>query len=259
MNCWWRIACVKLTKTSYFKWVVHPKIFFFEPSGHARCRWVCFFIETDLVKFSIYIICSPMDPLQWMGAVRMRADKNITKIHTTLVHQLTSCEAKSLPLRRFNFKPSLLAKIQGCYNNNASFSQKVHPLLSSHIKIHLHICFWTVFTYKQCLICAYFSPDSDKMTFSLEKAILWIDNMDIMDLFLTNMQLFTSQDVNWWTGVVWITCGLLWCFISCLDSHSDGTHSLQRIHWWASDVMLLFFYFFKASHLTLKNCLMFSF
>ncbi len=34
--------------------------------------------------------------------------------------------------------------------------------------------------------------------------------------------------------------GLEWCgllvdysdvFISCLDSHSDGTHSLQRIHW----------------------------
>ncbi len=33
-----------------------------------------------------------------------------------------------------------------------------------------------------------------------------------MDLFLTNMQLFPSQDVNWWTGVVCITCGLLWCF-----------------------------------------------
>ncbi len=29
-------------------------------------------------------------------------------------------------------------------------------------------------------------------------------------------------------------------FISCFDSHSDGTHSLQRIHWWASDVMLHF-------------------
>ncbi len=28
--------------------------------------------------------------------------------------------------------------------------------------------------------------------------------------------------------------------IICLDSHSDGTHSLQRIHWWASDVMLNF-------------------
>ncbi len=29
-------------------------------------------------------------------------------------------------------------------------------------------------------------------------------------------------------------------FISCLGSHSDGTHSLQRIYWWASDVMIHF-------------------
>ncbi len=42
-----------------------------------------------------------MDPLQWMGAVRMRmqtANKNITiiqVINTTPVHQLTSCEGKS--------------------------------------------------------------------------------------------------------------------------------------------------------------------
>ncbi len=28
--------------------------------------------------------------------------------------------------------------------------------------------------------------------------------------------------------------------ISCLDSHSDGTHSVQRIHWWATDAMLHF-------------------
>ncbi len=36
--------------------------------------------------------------------------------------------------------------------------------------------------------------------------------------------------------------GLDFCdvFISCLDSHSDGTHSLQRIHWWASDITLNF-------------------
>ncbi len=40
-----------------------------------------------------YLTCSPMDALQWMGAVRMRvqtADKNITIIHTTPVHQLMS-------------------------------------------------------------------------------------------------------------------------------------------------------------------------
>ncbi len=35
-----------------------------------------------------------------------------------------------------------------------------------------------------------------------------VKNILMMDLF----QLLSSQDVNWWTGVVWITCGLLWCF-----------------------------------------------
>ncbi len=62
---------------------------------------------------------------------------------------------------------------------------------------------------------AYFSPDSDKMTFSLEKSVLCIEDSIgevkniLMDLFLTKRQLFTSQDINWWTGVVWIR-GLHW-------------------------------------------------
>ncbi len=30
--------------------------------------------------------------------------------------------------------------------------------------------------------------------------------------FFKKIQLFISEDINWWTGVVWITCGLLWCF-----------------------------------------------
>ncbi len=29
-------------------------------------------------------------------------------------------------------------------------------------------------------------------------------------------------------------------FISCLDFHSDGTHSLQRINWWERDAMIKF-------------------
>ncbi len=35
---------------------------------------------------------------------------------------------------------------------------------------------------------------------------LWFEvkNTLMMDLFLINMQLFISQDINWWTGVVWI-------------------------------------------------------
>ncbi len=50
----------------------------------------------------------------------------------------------------------------------------------------------------------------------------------MMDLFLTNMQVFTSQDVNRLCGLRVDYCDV---FISCLDSHSDGTHSLQRMHW----------------------------
>ncbi len=42
--------------------------------------------------------------------------------------------------------------------------------------------------------------------------ILWtcilVKNILMLDLF----HLLSSPDVNWWTGVVWITCGLLWCF-----------------------------------------------
>ncbi len=42
-------------------------------------------------------------------------------------------------------------------------------------------------------------------------------------------------DVLEWFGLFVDYCDY---FISCIDSHSDGTHSLQRIHWWASDGML---------------------
>ncbi len=62
-----------------------------------------------------------------------------------------------------------------------------------------------------------------------------VKNVLMMDLFL-----LSSQDVNWWTGVVWITCGYCDVFINCLDSHSDGTHSLQRIYCWDTDAMLHF-------------------
>ncbi len=57
-----------------------------------------------------------------------------------------------------------------------------------------------------------------------------------MDLFPTNSQLFTSQDVNWWTGVA-----ILWCFYQ-LFGLSIWRHpfTIQRIHWWTSDGMMNF-------------------
>ncbi len=41
-----------------------------------------------------------------------------------------------------------------------------------------------------------------------------------------NFIFFTSQDINWWTEVMWKLT---------LHYHSDGTHSLQSIHCWDTD------------------------
>ncbi len=51
------------------------------PSGHPRCGWVCFFIRFGEIKH--YITCSPMDPQQWMGAVRMRVQTDKTELIKT--------------------------------------------------------------------------------------------------------------------------------------------------------------------------------
>ncbi len=56
-----------------------------------------------------------------------------------------------------------------------------------------------------------------------------------MDLVLTNA---ASNFTMLTDGLEW--CGLMWCLYLLLDSHSDGTHSLQSIHWWTSDMMLNF-------------------
>ncbi len=61
-------------------------------------------------------------------------------------------------------------------------------------------------------------------------------NALMMHLFLTNI----SQDINWWTGVVWITCGLLWCFYQLFGLLFWRHPFTAEIHWWARDVMLHF-------------------
>ncbi len=76
----WIATILKMVKNT--KGMVNPKMKMYSPSGQPRCRWVGFFIRFGEIQHSI--TCSLMDPLQWMGAVRMRvqtADKNITIIH----------------------------------------------------------------------------------------------------------------------------------------------------------------------------------
>ncbi len=100
---------------------------------------------------------------------------------------------------------------------------------------------------------------------------MWVD-FDARDIFFTEeaviimdyglvfsrKQLFEVKNILWWICSLqthsfcllkMLTDGLDWCgllvdycdvFISCLDSYSDGTHSLQSIHCWVNDVMLYF-------------------
>ncbi len=82
-----------------FKWIVFQNYHLmrskiFRPTVNARftvCIWIAYTIKH-------FITCSKMDPLQWMGAIRMgvqTADKNITSNPHHSSHQLRFCEEKS--------------------------------------------------------------------------------------------------------------------------------------------------------------------
>ncbi len=116
----------------------------------------------------------------------------------TPVHQLMSCEVKTcMFVQNKSINKMLL-------NLNHGFCLK----------------------YKACINIISFSSETVSLIQKCAQIMM-------MDLFLANTQLFTLQDVNWWTGVVLITCGLLFCFYQLFGlTHFDGTHSLQRIHWW---------------------------
>ncbi len=115
--------------------------------------------------------------------------------------------------------------------------------LDFDVRDNRSLCIFAVLDCKRCLICADFSPDSDQIIFHRRKHYygLWtrilVKNVLMMDLF----QLLSSQDVNWWTGVVWITCGLLWCFyqlfgLSFWRHPFTAEHPLLRQ--WCSDTFL---------------------
>ncbi len=125
----------------------------------------------------------------------------------------------------------------------------VHLLWSSHIEIYQQIgfeLFWTAYACNQCFICAYFSLDSER------KCFFFSGETNIMDRGLisvkvwrkqrielkniSNLSQTASQDINWW--IVWITCVFLWYFYQLYGFSSDGTHSLQRSHWWAGDAIV---------------------
>ncbi len=157
----------------------------YSPSGHPRCRWMCFFFR--FWEMCHCITCLPMNPLQWMGAVRMRvqtADKNITIIHTTPVHQLTSGEKKSCVFIKNKYIIKIFltlrfwSKYKSIIHNNASYSKKKSISCCLSHQNPVTYLFRAVLSCKRCLICADFTPDSDQNTFFTGGSItyygLWI-------------------------------------------------------------------------------------
>ncbi len=82
--------------------ITQPNMNMCSASGRPRCRWVCFFIRFVEMCLSNgcsavngcrqnesqWMLCSEWVPSEW------ESDTNITIIHTTPVHQLTSGEDK---------------------------------------------------------------------------------------------------------------------------------------------------------------------
>ncbi len=109
------------------------------------------------------------------------------------------------------------------------------PLTSKSSNVFFLDLFWTVFAWSIYFSLCIFLIQTKLFHWRKQYYGHNVTNILIMHLKFSLHQMLID-------GLEW--CGLLvdYCdvFISCLDSHSDGTHSLQRIHWWASDVMLHF-------------------
>ncbi len=142
---------------------------------------LCMFIPQNL--FLEMKHCSPVDPRQWMGAVRMRfqtADKNITIIHITPVHQIIYCEAKSCVfVRKTIIKTFLTSNV--CYNMS-------HLCCVLHWKGHLvwirrEICTEQAKTALNKYVSGFWCERNKRWTFSLEDAFLWI-----MDSYLVRSE-----------------------------------------------------------------------
>ncbi len=161
-----------------------------------------------------------MDPLQSMGAVRMRvqtADKNITVIHTTPVHRLKSCEVKSCVYKKTNpwLRHFKLNKYESSIHNIAFSSEKSN--------MHRFVCMQKKKS-KTALNKYVGGLWREKTTgdgfFDWRKHYygLWIFHSILAKsskpwwcICLYVFDVLVTQDVNRWTGVVWIN-GLLWCF-----------------------------------------------
>ncbi len=115
------------------------------------------------------------------------------------------------------------------HDNISSNREKVDLMLSSHVKIHRQIC----------LGLFLFVNGTWSLPISLLKQMRWI-YLFIYFFYWGYHWICFSQTCSFSLHKMLIHGFVDYGddFISCLDSHSDGTQSLQSIHWWASDVII---------------------
>ncbi len=137
--------------------------------------------------------------------------------------KLCACKKTNQSLRYFNIKPVLLASPLSIILFFFSMKKLSHLSQERNIyrsstackskkpKTALNICWWIS-------MCEESEDQKEMDLFHWRNHyVIWTyifarinsKNLFMMDLFLTSTKLFISKDVNWWTGVVWITCGLL--------------------------------------------------
>ncbi len=172
-------------------------------------------------------------------------------IHNNPVHQLTFCEVKScvFVISKAIFKIITSKKCMSSIHNIAFSSENV---ISSEPGEK----------YAQIKNCLYTKTVTQNLFKQIHWFILmWKDNIHWRKCFywlftyiLARSKTFVLKCLDDDGFVLTsphkaLTDGLDCCgslvddcvvFISCLDSHSDGTHSLQSILWWATGVMLHF-------------------
>ncbi len=159
------------------------------------------------------MLCSEWVPSEWVQT----SDKNITIIHTTPVHQLTSGEDK-----RWNKSSIKIFPVEKC-------------ICCCLVKIQPHICLELF-----CLVNAAWSVQislliQTRTLFHWRKCYglwtrIWVKNILMLDLF----QLLSSQDVNWWTGVVWIVVMFLsavWTLILTAPIHCRASIAETLMQW----------------------------
>ncbi len=169
-----------------------------------------------------------MDALQWMGAVRMgvqTADKNITIIHTTPDHQLMSCEVKGCVLITNKTLKMFLTsnhcfhqKYESSIHNIAFSSEKAvsSELGEKYAQIKHCLHAKTVVNKYVCVLWCERTTGDVLFHWRKHHYGSWtciLARRDILKLkCLDEFVSYKHTAFRIKNAVVWITCGVLWCF-----------------------------------------------